>query len=161
MHQGDPIEGERPSTLAHGWSMMRAVTNDQHHKENINNIPEGPPDPPPPPDEPIQQQNKPLSIELEGERKLAVSSDNAHTSDEADMLGVSGSIKDARKRPKKLHNASVQVKEQPEQEEQENSPKQAPDKLGSDTAAPGKHQDHQGCPEGDGRQHNDAISMLC
>lgn len=98
--------------LAHGWSMIRAVENDQHHEKIINNIPEDPPDPPAPLDKPASQQNVFLSIEFKGERRLVMSSEDACTSDEADALGASGHIEDARKWPKDLWNASECIREQ-------------------------------------------------
>ena len=156
----EAIEGERPSALAHGQS-TRAVENDQHHEENVDNVPEGPPDPPPPPDEPVNPSNEPPSIELEGERMLVTSSEDARTSDEADASGASGHVEDARKRPKKLHNASVHVGERLERRGEENSPGRAPedpDEPGGETAAPGEHQDHRGCHEGDGKRRDDAIN---
>ena len=90
--RGDPIEGERPSALAHGQLTVRADENDQNDEEIVNNIPEGPPDPPPPPDEPVNRQNESPSIELEGERKGMASTENARTSDEVDALGASGHV---------------------------------------------------------------------
>ena len=80
---GDPIEGERPSALAHGQS-TRADEDDQRTQTVDNDVPEGPPEPPPPPDEPAQRPNVPPSVELEGERRSVTSSDDPRTSDEAD-----------------------------------------------------------------------------
>ena len=133
------IEGERSSVLAHG-QLTRADEDNQHMQTVDDDIPEGLPDPPPPPNKPMNPSNKSPSVKLERERKLAVSSNNAHTSDEVDVLGVSGSIEDARKWPKKLHDTSVHVREQLEQGGQENSPMQvpeAPDKPDSEMAVPG------------------------
>ena len=135
--------------LVHGWLMTRAVENDQHHEEIINNIPEGPPDPPAPPDKPASQQNVPLSIELEGERRLVMSSEDACISDEVDASGASGHIEDARKWPKNLWNVSECVREQLEQRGKENSPRRAPDEPynpGGKAAIPGGVHDVQECP---------------
>ena len=156
MHQGNLIEEERPSTLACGWLMMRAVKNDQYHEENVDNVPEGPPDPPAPPDKPTNLQKEPPSIELDGERKLVVSSNDAHTSNEADALGVSGHIEDARTRPKNLWNVSERVSQRSEQGEEENSPDGTPEcpyDLGGETAIPGNVHDVQ--------EHPRVISSEC
>ena len=102
MHQGNLIDGERPSMLAHGWLITRAIENNQHHKENINNVPEGPPDPPAPPDKPANLQNEPPSIKLEGERRSGLSFDETCIRGEADMSGAPMHDEDARKQPKKL-----------------------------------------------------------
>ena len=146
--RGDPTEGERPSALAHGRSLMAADENGQRNETVNDDVPMGPPEPPPPPDKPANRQNEPPSVELEGERKLAASSDNARTSDEADVSGASGSVEDARKRPKKLWNASERQRKRSEQGE-ENSPDGAPEypyDSGGETAIPGGVHDAQEHP---------------
>ena len=66
--------------------------------------------------------------------------------------------------PKKPRNGSVHVRERLEQGEQENSPERAPedpDELGGETAALGDHQDHQGCPEDDGKRRDGDTNAPC
>ena len=148
--RGDPIEGERPSALAHGQS-TRADEDDQRTQTVDDDVPEGPPEPPPPPDEPAQRPNVPPSVELEGERKLVSSSEDARTSDEADALGASGHVEDTWKQPKELRNALERLRERSEQGEEENSPRSAPGELdepNSETAVPGGIQRVQECPTG-------------
>ena len=53
------------------------------------------------------------------------------------------------------------VNKQSEQGEEENSSDEALDKPGGETAASGELQDHQGCHEGDRKQHNDTINAPC
>ena len=107
MCQGDSSKGERPSVLVCGWSITRAVENDQHTSTIVDNIPEGPPDPPAPPDKPTNPSNKSLSIELKEEREELASTKDVCTSDKADMLEASIYDDNARRQPKKLQNASV------------------------------------------------------
>ena len=104
--RGDPIEGERPSALARGQSTMKADEDDQRNEAIIDDLPIGPPDPPPPPDEPANRQNEPPSVELEGEREESASSEDARTSNKADVSGASIRDEDTRTRPKNLWNAS-------------------------------------------------------
>ena len=109
-----------------------------------------PPEPPPPPDEAIQRLNVPPSVELEGEREELASSVNALTGAETDASGAPIHVEDARKRPKKLHNASVHISERSEQGE-ENSPDGAPDEPDEpdgETAVRDGTQRAQGRPTG-------------
>ena len=106
------IDGERLTTLRHGQSLMAADENDQCNETVDDDIPMGPPGPPLPPDEPTQRLNRPPSIELEGERRLVTSSENARTSNEADMLGASGCVKDIGNVQKKLGNENPSVNTQ-------------------------------------------------
>ena len=76
------------------------------HEEIVDDVPKGPPEPPPPPDEPANPSNEPPSVELEGERKLVPSSENARTSDKVDGSGASGHVENIRTRQKEPRNAS-------------------------------------------------------
>ena len=60
----------------------------QCNEKIVNDIPEGLPDPSPPLDEPANPLNVYLSVELEREKKSVASSDDAHTSNEVDVSGV-------------------------------------------------------------------------
>ena len=149
--RGDSIEGERPSALARGQSTTKADENDQHNEETIGDVPEGPPDPPPPPDEPIQQQNKTPSVELEGERKGVASSENALTGAKTGALEASGNVEDAGNCQTNTSDASERERGRSEPKV-EDSPRRTPDapdeldELGNETAVPGGVHDVQEHP---------------
>ena len=71
----------------------------------------------------MRSQDEPPSIELEGERKGVVSCDARPTTGDADVAGVPGGDKDARKWPKKPRNALEHVQGHVERKDGENSPK--------------------------------------
>ena len=119
---------------------MTADKNDQHDESSVDDVPEGPPDPPTPPNEPTNLQKEPPSVELEGERKSVVNSNDVCISDEVDALGVSGHVGNARVRQTKPRNPSERVREWLEQRREENSSKlvpEAPDKLDGKMAVQG------------------------
>ena len=130
-------------------SMMADEENNQCNETIDNNIPEGPPEPPPPPDRPVLPQNEPRDVELEGERKVDVSCNNALTTDEADASGVPRCGEDTGTEPKKLQNAIERVSKLPDHRVRGNSPRRvpdSPDEPGGETAVPDGAQSIQGHP---------------
>ena len=101
--------------------------------------------------EPTNQQNKPLGLELEEERRSDPSFNKTFTNNEACVSGVSSCDKDGICMSKKPRNMSEYVSKRLEQRGEENSFRQVPedpDEQGSETAAPDKPHDHHGCTRG-------------
>lgn len=81
----------RRSALAHSRSTPGANENDQRTSEDEDDVPGTPDHHPPPlpmPDQPARRENKPLSVELEGEKRIVASCDVGPTSDEAEAPGA-------------------------------------------------------------------------
>jgi len=96
-----------------------------------------------------------LSVELQGERRPLASIDDTPTQAKTNALGVSGSVEDDRKWPKKLHNASERKCAHPEQAMGGNSPRRPPDDLddpSSKASVTDGVQSHQRRPRAD-RDH--------
>ena len=145
----EAIEEERLTALRHGRSSTAADENDQRNETVDDDVPMGPPEPPLPPDEPAQRLNRPPSVELEGERRLVTSSENARTSNEADVLGASGCVEDIGNVQKKLGNVSEPVSKCSEPVEEKYLPRRArddPHDPGGETAVPGGVHDVQEHP---------------
>ena len=90
---------------------MAGKEHGQCNEETIVDVPEGPTEPLPPPDEAIQRLNKPPSVELEGERRLAASSGETLTGDHVDMSAPSKGDEDGRDVPNDLQYALELVEE--------------------------------------------------
>ena len=112
--QNAPIKGEREHTPAHAQSTAADEKRGQPTSQDNEDVPRAPPEPPPPltsPDETARSQDQPPSVELdsEGERKGVASCNAGPTTGNADMAGVPGSDKDARKQLKKPRNTLEHV----------------------------------------------------
>jgi len=131
--QNVSIMGERwcAAHRAHGRLTTAAADkeNNQRAETIDDNVPETPPEPPPPLIDPAgssTRENRPPSIELEGERRLSASF-NEPTQAETNTLGVSGHAEDPRNRPKKLWTTLEQVPARSDQSEEGDSPRRPPD----------------------------------
>ena len=119
-HQDLGVEWElrRVSIEGESWSAslrlhMRSTSQDEGHRQHTSqdneDVPEESPDRAPSPNKPARSQNKPLSIELEGERSAAASCEVVPTGSDTDTSGASDGDGDARKWPKKLWNRSKHI----------------------------------------------------
>ena len=90
--RGTSVEGERWSATTHERSSTEAdEDNNQRTPQDVEDVPGPSPGPPPPvltPDEPGQRQNKPPSVELEGERRSRASCDDGPTNGDSDASGA-------------------------------------------------------------------------
>ncbi|KAF8549162.1 hypothetical protein OG21DRAFT_627601 [Imleria badia] len=122
-------EGERGSALVHTRSTTTTVEDDQRNEGSDEDVPEGSPTPPASLDVRTNQSHVPQNFELEGERRLVASSEETCNDDERDATGTSRDVNDAIDVSTKLPNTSERVSKRSEQDEEENSPKKAPDEL--------------------------------
>ena len=104
---------------------MAGKEHSQCNEETIVDVPEGPTEPLPPPDEAIQRLNKPPSIELEGERRLAASSGETLAGGHADMSAPSNGDDDGRNVQNDLQNTLERFEECLEQWEQKTYPRES------------------------------------
>ena len=147
---------------AHDRSTATDEENNQRNKTIIEDIPSATPELPPPvpiPDKPAQPPNEPLSVELEGERRMQTNLELGLTSAEADVSGPSTGDEDPRNRPKKPRNASERAREHWKRRTREYSPGrpgEAPDEPGGETAAPGSVHDIQERPKNVRKERADA-----
>ena len=148
--RGTSVEGERDRAREYARSMTTDEENDQRNEANIVDVPGTSPEPPPPltsPDEPARRQNKPPSVELEGEKGSRASCDDRPTRADADVSGVSVGDEDTRNVPRKLQRASEHVREHLEQGSRKDSPEGAraelddPGDKADASSAPGRVED--------------------
>ena len=112
---------------------------------------------------PTRPENKPLNIELEGEKMNLASCNEECDGDNADISAASGSIQDDRKHPKKLHKMSEHVSECLKSRSRGHSPRKAwgdPDDLGGEMAAPGGPYTYQEGPIGGLSDDSGKMSVL-
>ena len=119
------IERERGSALALGRSTTTDEEIDQRNEAIVDDVPEDPPVPPPPLERPLNAENEPPSVELEGKRISHASCDDELTSGDADALGPSIGDEGPRNRPKVAQDVLERVGECSEHGKEENSPSRA------------------------------------
>ena len=133
----------RESTGAHrdvervggsGSTHIRSTRRDEENRQRTStdeyDAPKDPPDPFPPPDRPVRPEDKPPSVELEGEWDVLASCNVGLTRVEAYATGVPDGDEDPRNRPKGPQNASERERARPKGRNQRNPPEGGLDDQG-------------------------------
>jgi len=143
-HRETLVAGEKECASGHIRSMRADAESDQRTSSGVDNVPETPPEPPLPPSSPTapsaQAWNVPLSVELEGEKRLSASCDVTPTRAETNVSEASKDIEDAGNGPKKPMDGSEHERKPSKQSEEGYSPSRPPvesDEPVGETAVPG------------------------